>query len=85
MAKLSRTFNRAKAVYSKIEDSLIKEHKGEIIAIEPISGDYIIGSDEVEVAIEGKRRHPGKKFGLFRIGPSVVHKLRQKGDSEGNV
>lgn len=77
MAKLSGTYKRAKAIYSKIENSLLPEHKGEIIAIEPMSGDYVIGYDEVEVAIEGKRRHPGKKFGLFRVGTPVVHKLRR--------
>jgi len=77
MARLSGTYKRAKAIYSKIESSLLPEHKGEIIAIEPISGDYVIGSDEVKVALEGKHRHPGKKFGLFRIGAPVVHKLRR--------
>jgi len=77
MAKPLGIYKRAKAVYSKIEKSLLSEHKGKIIAVEPISGDYIIGSDEVEVAIEGKHLHPGRKFGLFRIGTSVVHKLRR--------
>ena len=76
MAKVSGTYKRAKAVYSKMESSLLPEHEGKIIAIEPSTGDYIIGSDEAEVALEGKRRHPGKKFGLFRIGTPVVHKLR---------
>ncbi len=77
MAKLSGTYKRAKSIYSKIENSLLSEHKGEIIAIEPTSGEYIIGHDEVKVALEGKRRHPGKKFGLFRIGEPVVHKMRK--------
>ena len=81
MAKLSGTFKRAKAIYSKMESSLLPEHKGEIIAIEPISGDYIIGPDEVEVALEGKNRHPGKKFGFFRIGMPVMYKLRRKRDN----
>lgn len=60
-----------------MESSLLPEHKGKIVAIEPTSGDYVIGSDEVEVALEGRRRHPGKKFGLFRVGAPVVHKLRK--------
>jgi len=76
MAKPSGTYRRAKAIYRRIESSLLSEHKGEIIAIEPVSGDYVIGSDEVAVALEGKRRHPGKKFGLFRIGTPAVHKMR---------
>jgi len=80
MAKVTGTFERAKAIYSKIESSFLPEHKGEFIAIEPISGDYIIGPDEVEVALEGKNRHPGKKFGLFRIG-MPVKKIRRKRDN----
>ena len=76
MAKVTGTYKRAKALFFKIESSLLPKHKGEIIAIEPISGDYIIGSDEVEVALEGKNRHPGKKFAMFRIGKPFVHKLR---------
>jgi len=52
MAEPSGTYKRAKAIYSQIESSLLPEHKGEIVAIEPTSGDYIIGDDEVKVALE---------------------------------
>ena len=76
MPEASGTYRSAEAIYRKMEKSLLPEHRGEIIAIEPLSGDYIVGSDEVEVALEGRRRHPGKKFGLFGIGRPVVHKLR---------
>jgi len=76
MTKQLGTYKRAKAIYTKMGKELLSVHKGEFIAIEPISGDYLIGSDEVQVAIEGKNQHPGKKFGLFRIGSPVAHKLR---------
>ena len=85
MPRVSGTYRRAEAIYAKMEESLLPEHQGEVIAIEPLSGDYIVGTDEVEVALEGRRRHPGKKFGLFRIGRPVVHKLRVARAQGGKV
>lgn len=69
------TYKRAEAVFKRIEGSLMPIHKGEIVFVEPDSGDYVFGIDEVEVALKAIRRHPKKKFGIFRVGYRAVHKV----------
>ncbi len=71
-------FEEGERLYRKLRSRLEKKHKGEIIAIEVESGQYIVGEDEVAVAKEASARLPGKIFSFFRIGYPVVHKLRSK-------
>lgn len=74
-----RMYDRAEAVFKKIENSLMPIHKGEIVFVEPDSGDYVCGVDEVKVAIKALKRHPKKKFGIFRVGYRAVHKVMKSG------
>lgn len=71
-------YERAEAIFRRIEKSLLPDHKGKIIMIEPDSGDYVFGDNEVGVAQKAIRRHPKKKFGIFRIGYRAVHKIGRK-------
>ncbi len=68
-------YRRAKAVFAKVEHGLLRDHEGEFVAVEPDSGDYLVGKDEVRVVLKAIKRHPGKKFGFFRVG--FVPKLRK--------
>ena len=51
---------------------------GHILAIELESGDYVLGKDELKVALKAVKKFPGEKFSFFRIGYPAVHKLRLK-------
>lgn len=37
-------------------------HKGRIVAIEPVSGDYVIADTQIEALRRARRRHPGSAF-----------------------
>lgn len=77
MSERASLFRRAKKLYSKLEADLVAKHRGDFLAIEPDSGDCVLGKDEAEVALEAIRRHPGKEFGFFRVGCRAAHKLRR--------
>lgn len=66
-----------KMIYKRIKSKLESKFRGKIIAIEVESGEYIIGNDELEVAIKSKNKFPNKKFAFLRIGSPAVHKLRK--------
>lgn len=70
-------FEKGKKIYNGLKGKIEKKFKGKIIAIEPISGKYIIGQDELEAALLAVNKFPGKVFAFFRIGYPVMHKLRQ--------
>lgn len=62
--------------YQQLRKKIEPRYKGQIIAIETESGQYIIGKDELEVALAAVKKFPGKKFSFFRVGYPAVHKLR---------
>ncbi|MDP3723499.1 MAG: hypothetical protein Q8R91_08395 [Candidatus Omnitrophota bacterium] len=62
--------------YRHLRARLEPRHKGDIVAIEVESGQYIVGKDELQVALKAVKGFPGKKFSFFRIGYPAVHKLR---------
>ena len=63
-------------MYEHLKRELEPGHKGEIIAIEPDSGRYVVGKDELQVALKALQQFPGKQFSFFRVGYPAVHKLR---------
>ena len=71
-------FDKGKKIYKRLKSKLEKRHKGEIIAIEPDSGKYVIGKDELDVALKAQHNFPGKIFDFFRIGYTAVHKFRRQ-------
>ncbi len=79
MDRTARMYSRAKAVFAKLERKLLRKHTGQFVAVEPISRDFVVGTDEVNVALKARRRHPGKLFGFFRVGSPAVHKMRRVG------
>ena len=71
------SYRRARTVYARLEPGLRRDHDGEYVAVEPASENYVVGPDELLVALEARRRYPGKKFGFFRVGRRAAHKLRK--------
>lgn len=69
---------RGERVYQRLKSKLEPYHKGDIVAVEPDSGEYVVGNDELQVALKALERFPGKKFSFFRVGYPAVHKLRLK-------
>lgn len=69
-------FDKGKKIYKRLKAKLESKYKGKIIAIEPDSGNYIIGKDELDAALKAQHEFPGKVFDFFRIGYPAVHKFR---------
>ncbi|MBI1972519.1 hypothetical protein HYS50_00765 [Candidatus Woesearchaeota archaeon] len=58
---------RAEEIYESIHNKL-KGQEGKIVAIDPDTGDYFIGSDTLEACDFGKKKYPHKQFYLKRVG-----------------
>jgi len=67
---------RGKSVYKLLKPKLEKKFKGKVIAIEVDSGDYVIGSDELDAALKAQKKFPHKIFTFIRVGYPAVHKFR---------
>ena len=74
--RIRRIQNKGERLYQRLRPRLEPRHKGDIVAIEVSSGQYVIGKDELKVALKAVKQFPGKKFSFFRIGYPAVHKLR---------
>ncbi|MFQ6073302.1 MAG: hypothetical protein ACE5KT_11490 [Methanosarcinales archaeon] len=62
-------------IYEQIKNKLEKTHKGDIVAIEVESGDYVIGSDLVDAGSCTKEKNPNKIFHFIKIGYHAAVKL----------
>lgn len=73
---IHRLHARGERLYQQLRKKIEPRYKGQIIAIEPDSGEYVVGKDELQVALDAMKKFPGKQFTFFRIGYPAVHKLR---------
>jgi hypothetical protein len=73
---IHRLHARGERLYQELRKKIEPRYKGQIIAIEPDSGEYVVGKDELQVALDAMKKFPGKQFTFFRIGYPAVHKLR---------
>ncbi len=69
---------KGERVYRRLRPKLEPRYKGQILAIEVESGQYVVGKDELRVALKAMTKFPGKKFSFFRVGYPAVHKLRRR-------
>jgi hypothetical protein len=69
-------FKRGEYLYQKLRVKLEKKYIGKVMAIDPDSGKYIIGKDELDTARKAQEKFPGKPLDYFRIGEEVMHKFR---------
>ena len=72
-----RYLKKGERLYQKLRAQLEKDHAGKILAIDPESGEYVIGFDELDAARKAQKRFPGKLLDYFRIGEEVMHKFRR--------
>ncbi|KAF0132700.1 MAG: hypothetical protein FD145_1587 [Candidatus Saganbacteria bacterium] len=71
-------FEKGRRIYKRLKSKIEKKYKGMILAIEPDSGGYVIGGDELDAALKAQHKFPGKIFDFFRIGYTAVHKFRRR-------
>ena len=76
MTQQEKFYRRGKAIFRRLERRLRAAHRGEVIAIDPSSGNYVLGKDALEAALKARERFKGQPVNFFRIGFPVVHKLR---------
>ncbi len=69
-------YKRGARLFQRMQPRLLRRHKGHIVAVEPNSGRYFVGQDELEAARLAMTAMPGKIFAFFRVGYPVVHKFR---------
>ena len=73
---IHRLHAKGERQYQRLRSKLEPRYKGQILAIELESGEYLLGKDELQVALRAVKKFPGKKFSCFRVGYPAVHKLR---------
>jgi hypothetical protein len=75
---IHRLHAQGERLYQQLRKKIEPRYKGQIIAIEAESGQYVVGKDELQVAQAAMKKFPGKKFNFFRVGYPAVHKLRTR-------
>ena len=61
--------------YEKLKSELEDKYYGQIVAIEPYSGDYFVGKSVIEAGNKGKEKYPDKIFRFVRPGFRAVHRI----------
>ena len=64
---------KANAILKKISKKLLPKYKGKIIAIDINSGDYALGSTELEAYKKAIKKHHKNKFIFKRLGFAHTH------------
>ena len=72
--KLHGFVRRAEAIYARVKETLEKEHWGEVVVIEPDSGDYFVDEDRHKAIRNAEEKYPDMLFHMRRIGdnPAVI-------------
>ncbi len=63
---------KAQQIYNQVKQELEAHHRGEIVAIDPESGEYFLGKTVVEAVIKCQEKYPGTVFHSIRIGYPAV-------------
>ncbi len=66
---------KADAIYARLRSELERDHWGEILIIEPDSGDYFLAKEPKEAERKFYEKHPGELFVRLRVGKLAVHRL----------
>ena len=75
-AEIERFAALAKQTYvEKIAAQVEPEHNGELIAIEPNTGAYFLGRNEVEAANNARAAGCPGPFYFLRVGSKYTHRL----------
>ncbi len=70
---------RCRAISRQLLPALLAEHRGNMIAIEPESGDDVLGENLDSALVNALAQYPHRRFGFFQVdeSPAVV-KLRSR-------
>lgn len=66
--------DKAEAIYAKIRGELEPKHWGEILIIEPDSGDYFLGKTPEEAEKIFYEKHPDELYFILRVGTLAVRR-----------
>ncbi len=58
---------RCRPVFEKIMSELGNQYGGWLVAIEPDSGDYLLGQDDYEILSRARKKHPDSVFLILRL------------------
>jgi hypothetical protein len=53
----------------------VKTQPGKIVAVEPVSGEYFIGSTVREALVAANTKYPGRPVFFYRVGSKAVYKI----------
>jgi len=67
---------RSKEIYLRMQEELESEHEGEIVAIDPESGETFLGRTLGEANDAAFAKHPDKLLCFVRIGTGAVMPLK---------
>ncbi|MBI4567520.1 MAG: hypothetical protein HY719_03895 [Planctomycetes bacterium] len=66
---------RAEAIYeSRLKAVLEPAHDGEVLVIDPDTGEYCVGPKEIETLHEFQHRFPGVSPVLLRVGRKALYR-----------
>ena len=73
---IERFIAHAKQTYDeRLAAKLEPEHAGEMVAIEPNSGAYFLGEDEIKAADSARAAGHNGPFYFLRVGSRYAHRL----------
>lgn len=60
---------QAKRIYeSRLKADLEANHRGQFVAIEPVSESFYVGDQFIDAAMAAKKAHPDRKSFVIRVG-----------------
>ena len=60
---------QAKRIYeSRLKADLEANHRGQFVAIEPVSESFYLGDQFIDAAMAAKNAHPDRKLFVIRVG-----------------
>jgi len=79
-ASRQERLGRANAAYEKfVKPNLVPDDTGKLIALDLDSGDYEIGTDELQTTHRLRARCPAATAWMFRVGSPYVHRIASGG------
>jgi len=74
VAKQSSVARDAKTIFEEIKESLEETHMNQFVAIEPISGQYFLGTTLSQAIGSSRQEFPERLAHAFRLGhKTAVH------------
>lgn len=59
---------KGRELFKALSQKLVEQYRGQFVAIDADSGDYFLGTTDVEATRKARETYPGKVFYLGRLG-----------------